>query len=372
MRTVLHVDTERGWRGGERQVLWLAQRLAEHGVRSLIAARPREPLAHRASASGIEVVPCSPLFEADPFAARHLRRALARVGADIVHAHTGHSVMLAALATRRTSTPMVVTRRVSRPLRRGALTRWKYGRAAATIAISRAVAHTLQDAGLSEQRVTVVPSGIDLGALPRPVAPETLRALGVPPGAMLVVTVAALTAEKDHLTLLAALASAHARVPSLHALLVGRGPLDAQLRARARELGLAHAVTFTGHRDDAGSLLAAADVAALASRSEGLSTMLIEAMALGVPIVATNVGGIPEVVAEPSVADGRDDSPAGILVAAGDAPALGDAIVQVAADATLRARLSRAGVRRAARFSIDRTAAETLAVYERVLARGSR
>ncbi|HET7583604.1 MAG TPA: glycosyltransferase family 4 protein [Gemmatimonadaceae bacterium] len=382
-RVVVHVDTERGWRGGERQVLLLAQALARRGVRSLVAARPDEPLALRAAACGIEVIPCAPAFEGDPAAAMGLRRALRRVHADLVHAHTGHAVMLGALATWRTGMPLVVTRRVSRALRGGPVTTWKYGRAAMTIAISRAVADTLHRAGVPAQRVTVVPSGIDLTVLPAPADASTVRACGVPPGAALVVMVAALTAEKDHATALASLPAVRERVPSVHLLIVGGGPLRTELERVARTLHVAEHVTFTGHRDDAGSLLAAARVVALTSRSEGLGSTLLEAMALGVPVVATAVGGIPEVIGDSAHVGGiaEHGAPehgaavadvAGALVPSGDPPALADALARVLTDDALRDRLSRAGQQRAQRFSIERTADETLAVYERVLASASR
>src|SRR5690606_2343696 len=134
--TVMHIDTERGWRGGERQTLWLAQRLARAGHRSLLVARPGQPLAERAAAAGWAVIPSTPGSELDIAAARWIRRAILVNEVDVVHAHTAHAVALAAMAARRTSARMVLTRRTTFPLRSNPFTRWKYRRAAAMIAIS--------------------------------------------------------------------------------------------------------------------------------------------------------------------------------------------------------------------------------------------
>src|SRR5688572_33291646 len=103
MLTVFHVDTERGWRGGERQVLWLAAGMREQGHRAIVVARTGDELARRASAQELEVIAARPHGELDLAAALRLRRDLLRHRADVVHAHTAHAAALAALATVGTS-----------------------------------------------------------------------------------------------------------------------------------------------------------------------------------------------------------------------------------------------------------------------------
>src|SRR6185503_1447011 len=177
---VMHVDTERGWRGGERQTLWLARELVRRGFRSPIAARYGEPLAERATAAGLDVVECSPAFELDVRAAWQLRQAIRERKIEIVHAHTAHAVAVAALATLNTEIPMVVARRVDFPLRDNVGTRWKYGRAAAIVAVSRAVAGVLERGGVAADRIHVVPDGVDMHRSVTPASRDTLEALGVP------------------------------------------------------------------------------------------------------------------------------------------------------------------------------------------------
>jgi glycosyltransferase involved in cell wall biosynthesis len=359
--TVLHVDTERGWRGGERQALWLATGLAARGHRSIVAARPDEPLAKRASSAGLSVRPVRPWGggETGLLTALRLHHTIRAERVDIVHAHTAHAVTLGALAIWRTPAQLVVTRRVDFRLRANAGTRWKYARASAIIAISGAVARALADSGVADARVVVIPSGIDTTRRVDPVAPAILAALGVPAGAPLVVQVAQLVGHKDPLTFVRAIAALHRVVPTAHAIMVGDGPLAGAVADAIRAAGLGAVLHLAGYRADADAFIAAADVVTLSSREEGMGTVLLDAMAVGGVPVATAAGGIPEVI---------EDGMSGLVVPIEDGDALGMAIARVLGDRPLADRL-RAGARaRVAAFSVDATIDRTLAVYRQVRA----
>lgn len=360
---IVHLDTERGWRGGERQALWLARAVAARGHVSIVAARPGEPFAQRAAEAGLSVEECSPRFEFDPVAVLALRDVLRRRGVQIVHAHTAHAVALAALATMGTAAKMVVTRRVDFRLRPNVGSRWKYGRSAAIIAISKAVAKALVESGIREDRIVIIPSGIDLTRTFSRAAPETLAELGVAAGAPLVVQVAQLVGHKDPLTFVRAIAEVRRRVPSVRALLVGDGPLRAAVESEVTRLGLSEVLRVTGYRTDADSLLAAADVVTLSSKEEGLGTVLLDAMSMGKPIAATAGGGIPETVQQ---------GVCGLLSPVGDAVNLGSDIASILTDSALASRLSAGARNRANDFSVERTADLTLEVYARVIEARSR
>ncbi|MEK6769802.1 MAG: glycosyltransferase family 4 protein [Gemmatimonadota bacterium] len=355
----MHLDTERGWRGGERQAFWLARELRARGHRSIVAARPEGEFFAAAHAEGIETWPTSPRFEVDPLAAWRLAGRIIDADADIVHAHTAHAVGLGALATLRTHAALVATRRVDFPLRRNAGTRWKYDRVAGLIAISSAVRDVLVASGIVPERIAVVPSGVDLTRTIVPAPAATLGALGVRLGAPLVVMVAALVPHKAPLTFVRAIAAA-VRDADLQALLVGDGPLAGEVRRERDTLGLGGVLHLAGQRSDADALIAACDVFVLSSREEGLGTVLLDAMSCGKPVAATSAGGIGDVVKH---------GVTGLLVPVGEAAALGAAIAGLCGDAGRRAAMGEAGRVGVSRFGVEQMAEGTLGVYRRALGR---
>jgi glycosyltransferase involved in cell wall biosynthesis len=352
---VVHVDTERTWGGGQRQLLALAVGMRRRGVRNWVATRPRSQLAAALAGEGVPVLGLSPAVEWDPVAAARLRGLLRKVRADFVHAHAAHAVATAALASLGTGARLLVSRRVALPLRRNPVSRWKYARPERFIAVSERVRGALCASGVAPERVSVVRSGVDLAAPVERASADTLRALGITPGRALIVMASSLIPpHKDPETFLIALAAAREAGAPFQALLVGDGPLAAEAERIRRRLGLEAVVRLTGFRRDAVELLAAADLAVLSSRDEGLGTTLLDAMVAGVPVVATAAGGVTEVVR---------DGVEGLLVPVGDGRALGAAMVRVLRDAGLGAALVAAGRRRVQQFSMERTVEGTLEVY---------
>ncbi len=167
-------------------------------------------------------------------------------------------------------------------------------------------------------------------------------------------TVANFREQKDYPNLLAAARLLVDRETPVQFVAVGQGPLETEMRARRDELGLADRVIFTGFRDDATRVMAAADVFTLASRWEGLPVALMEALALGLPVVATNVGGVGE-----AMHDGID----ALLVPPGDPAALADALQRVCTDQHVRERLAVASAARASEFDVSRAVQRLEQVY---------
>ena len=238
--------------------------------------------------------------------------------------------------------------------------RWLAGRTAAIIACSKAVADSIAaDEGIPRERFVVIPNAAD----PERLAPvdgraETRERLHYGHDEIVVGAVSALTPVKGYDLLLEAFAEARRSVAGLRLLVVGDGPARPAIEAGIARLGLAGHVRLAGRIRQLGDLVGAMDVFASACLSEGFGISFVEAMALGVPCVAFRLGGIPEVVV---------DGETGLLVPPRDVHAFAEALVRLAGDARLRAKLGEAGrTRVAAHFTPERYADAMMVLYDRV------
>ncbi|HET9417195.1 MAG TPA: glycosyltransferase family 4 protein [Candidatus Limnocylindria bacterium] len=227
---------------------------------------------------------------------------------------------------------------------------------------SDAIAHKVRCEGREGARFAVIPNGVDLSRFATPAPSSTVRAdFDIPADAPLVGVVARLEAEKGHRFLLDAWPSVLAGTPEARLLIVGEGSEADALRARAASLGIVDRVVFTGRREDISALTAELSLAVLPSLREAQGISILEAMARRVPVVASAVGGIPEVITS-----GVD----GLLVEPSDPEALAGAVSRLLGDASLRRRIGDAGYRTVAeRFSIDAQVRRIESVYDEELAR---
>ena len=309
-----------------------------------------------------------------PRAVRRAKRVIREGSFDLVHTHLLRADLLGAFAARQCGLPVISTayaigqyRRQKRRVLDGVLDRACRRLATHVLAVSEAVQRDcVEGLGWPPERVSVVHTGIEI---PPPVPPERAKAvrteLGVADDAPLVVTVARLSYEKGLDTLIDAAAAVRQRLPAAGFAVVGDGPDREALQQQIATRRLDDAVRLVGFRRNVSDWLAAADVVAVPSYSEGMPNVVLEAMAAGRAIVATRVGGIPE-----AIRDGQT----GRLVPPGDAGALAAAIVE-AIDSPERRRAWGAAARREVeqRFTADRAVRGYEALYERVLAgRGMR
>lgn len=358
---ILHVDSERPWRGGQNQVLLLMRRQRAQGDEPHLAAPPDAALLARAAGEGIPTHPIPMRGTWDLASVLALAKLLRALRPEIVHWHAARAHAIGAMASLLAPGPArVLSRRVAFPVRGSLGSRMLYGLPIERIlAISEAVRDALVQSGVDAGKIDVVRSGIEPLA---PLDPERRaalrRSLGCGDEDVVGITVAALARGKGHTELLRAAALTAERTPALRIWLAGDGPLRGDLESQCRALQLGSRVQFLGFRADIPSLLHAADFFCLATRSEGLGSSILEAMAAGLPIVSTRVGGIPEVVAEGT----------GILVPldASDAD-WANALARIADERGLREEMGRSARGRAAQFTADRTAEGTAKAYRKAL-----
>ena len=357
----IHVDTARSWRGGQNQVLVTVLCLRALGHRALLVAHPSGELRSRAQ-EGLDLIPLAPRTEMDFAAAWRLSRVIKQLRPDIVHAHDPHGVAMAALALNMSTQPakprLVAARRVDFHLGRNAFSRWKYRQVDTFICASEAIRQIVLGDGVPAARAVTVHEGIDLARVDAAPRADPHQELWLPHGAPLVGNVAALVPHKGQRHLIDAAALVLRQQPDARFIIAGDGELRGALGQQIRHHHLDKHVMLAGFRPDVLSLHKAFDVFVMSSVMEGLGTSLLDAMACGKPVVATRVGGIPEVVV---------DGETGVLVPPRDHAAMAEAIVRLLEDQALRERMGAAGLQRVRRkFSAEVMARNTLRVYERL------
>jgi glycosyltransferase involved in cell wall biosynthesis len=347
--------------GGEESLLGLAAAIDRRRRRVLGAVTAEGEVSARLRAVGVPVS-VVPLPRVRPWTAPavvlglwRLRGLLARERVALVHAHGSRGALYAGLAARSRGVPLVWHVRVADadPWLDPVLARL----ATAIVANSEATAARLRRVPVAAARLTVVPNGIDLARFaPRPPDARLRAALGLDPGQPVIGYFGRLERGKGVDVLLDAAVRVTAKAPAAF-LFVGEGPLRDALVARAAAEGLA--ARFVGRRDDVPDLLALCAVVVLPSRQEAFGRVLVEAMAAAVPVVATAVGGIPEVCT---------DGVTGLLVPPEDADALAQAVIATLGDpVATAARVATAAADVRARFDLQAHAAGVQDVYARVL-----
>jgi len=360
---VAHLDTGRTWRGGQAQALLLMRELRTRGHEQRLFAPPG-PLLERAAAEGFAVTRWPSRGELDPGAMLAAWRGLRAMRPDVAHLHSAHAHALGVPAARAAGVPaVVVSRRVDFRVRTNPFSRFKYGWPVDRyLCISDGVREAMLASGVPAERMRIVPSGVDLAEV-RAAEERAVTALrgrpGLPADAEIVGTVASLAPHKNHALLLEAVPAVVAERPRAHFVWLGEGECRGALERRRAELGLESRVHLLGFDPEARALMRQFDLFVLSSYLEGLCTSLLDAQVLGVPIVATAVGGVPEVVA-----DGRT----GRLVRSLEPEPLARAIVEALADPGLRSGWVARARQEVEAFGIAHTAERTLAAYEEVLA----
>ena len=333
-----HVNLARGFRGGERQTELLIRELADRGLSQVVVVRSDEELGSRlSSVTGLTVRPVGWPF---------LHATAALRGCEVLHAHDGRAPSYTALAASRYSRPFVVTRRIQRAPGRGSL--WAYRRATELVGLSEGVADGLRRA-TGRGGVRIIPSASsNLPVDPRGVAAIKARF----EGRFLVVCPAQLVpGQKGQEHLIAAARSLEEAGTPVCVLLLGRGGGEALFRQLASGLD---SVEFGGFVNNLGDYLAAADGLVLPSLHEGLGSVLLDAFAAGLPVVASDIPGVRDVVR---------DGVTGLLVPPSDSGALAAALLRLRDDADLRERLARAGLDAAAHYTPARMADRYLSLY---------
>jgi glycosyltransferase involved in cell wall biosynthesis len=360
---ILHINTERTWRGGEQQTLNLLAGLNERQITCHLICQAGSPMEKRAVRAGVDVFPITMRGEIDLAASFQIRKLIKEFNYNIIHAHTSHAHSLAFLASINTGVIRLVTRRVDFTIFRNRflpLNGIKYRfMADYYIAISKKIKAVMVADGIAADRIFVVHSGIDLDRFSGVAGDSLIPEFHLHPDQRVVINVAHLAGHKGQQFLVRAIPHVLEKIPGVRFFIIGEGELLTELQTLSDSLGITQALTFTGFRGDVGAFYNIADLFVMSSVQEGLGTAMIDALALGKPVVAANAGGIPEII---------KDGETGRLVDAANPLALAQGIIQMLTNkdqAQAMAQRGQALVKE--KFSIDAMVENNLAVYHQLL-----
>ncbi len=315
---ILYIDTENFWRGGQEQLFSLICGMHKAGHEIILASPSAAPLSDKVSSLGIRTIHFDQKMELSLKAFLALYGLMKRNQLDIVHFNTPLPVLPGGIALKLLSflggkRPVsVCSRRVNFPLKY-CISKWKYNHLIdRVLTVSESIRKTLINNGIKPHLIETVYEGIDTGWIDAQVPVLLPHCKNF----LIVGTVAHLSHEKGHVDILKAVSLIRHRCPDTCYVFVGEGVMREQLEEQARHLGVSDIVHFTGFRKDSEALMKNFDIFCLPSLSEGLSSAIMSAMACSLPVISTNVGGIPELVihgktgllTEPSAPDQLADS----------------------------------------------------------------
>jgi len=355
----LLVELSRDYRGGQHQALLLLQGLVARGHAAELVAVRGSILASRARTAGITVHDLS--ARARRLAAAIVVRRLVRERrADVVHANEPHALTAAWLARAHHHVPLVVSRRVIFPLSSNSMALGRYRSAARILPVSQCVKNAVLGSGVPSDRITVIPVGVNIPPLPSMLERVAARhKLGAGQEGFLLGNVAAFTADKGQALLIRALAHVREQFPHCQLLLAGDGPERAKLLALVERLQLDSAVQFAGFVGDVETIYAGIDLFVFPGLADALPTVLLAAMAHGLPVVGLARGGVPEVL---------EDGNNGLLVGEPEPKSLAAAISRLLVNSDEAQRFGKAARETIiAGFSADHMVEQTILVYEQTI-----
>jgi len=334
--SIVHTEWSDGFGGQEHRILLECGEMVRRGHRVHIACRPEAALFSKAKEAGIPVIPVPIRSSADPAAIRGLFSLFRRERVQVVNTHSGKDSWVGSVAAKIAGVPLLIrTRHISVPIRRHAFNmvyRWPDG----YVTTGEMIRDHFLAEGIPADRVVSIPTGVDPKRFSPTVDGSRIRQeFGIAQDTFLVSMVGVLRSWKRHDLFLTAVGHLKERGLPVRALVAGEGPQRENISTAIREQDLSDTVTMTGYREDVPEILAASNVLVLPSdRFEGVPQVILQALAMERPVVASPVGGIPEVV---------HPGETGLLCPTGDAAACAEALARLAGDPALRERLGKAG-----------------------------
>jgi len=336
---ICHVNLASGFSGGERQTLQLIKQQILKGYKLTVIANPKSPFVDEIKKLPIKLVLVSHFIRA------HSKAITA--GCDLVHVHEGRAIYWAWLQNLLYHVPYIVTRRIDNPLKNKFLSNLAYQKASRLIGLSEAIVDAIK-----VRHPNAATHKIPSSPVVYPVNDEVVAKIKAQfKDKVIVIQASNLLKHKGHNISIEAFKLLQSRHPELQLVLLGDGPEKENLKQQS--LGMSN-VTFVGKQTDMGSWFSAADIFIHPSHSEGLGSVILEAIQAGLPVIGTNAGGIPDII---------ENNVSGLLVEAGNGKSLAEAITLMVEDEALKTRLLAGGKEKLKLFDIVYTCSLYDAIY---------
>lgn len=359
---VLHIDTEKGWRGGQQQVVYLLNAMYEKGYSTELISQPNSEIEQHCVARRLPCHPVRMFGEADFVAGFKIAHYCKKNNFNILHLHSAHALGIGIWAKIFNSRlKLIAVRRVDFHIKRNWLSQFKYNtsRLDKIVCISDGIKQVLIEDGIPLEKLITIHSGIDRHKFDEVVPEDDFkRQLGIAEHDILIGTVAAMVGHKDYPNLLKAARIVIDKHNNVTFCAVGSGPDKSKVLKLAENLSLGNKFIFTGFRDDIGKFLKSFDIFVLASKLEGMGTSILDAQSVGLPVIACRTGGIPDIIPH---------NQNGLLVPPSDEKALAEAISMLIEKSKLRQKLAEKALKTVKRFDIQKTVAKYIKLYQEIL-----
>lgn len=358
---VLHISTADSWRGGEQQLAYLLDELKDK-CENHVLCRSNSAMEKHCQKQGYLFNSLNKRFSLDPGFAMGIKSYCDENAIDLIHTHDSHAHSMCVLAASLfgNNVPLIASRRVDFPIQKSWFSHFKYNHQivkkilCVSDEIKRITARGIKD----ESLLQTVYSGIDLQKF-SPRSGKLRKDLGIGEDQFIIGNTSALADHKDYFTFIRAAEHALKVDPKLLFLIIGNGPKESEIASFMRSRNLGDAIRMIGFRKDIPEVLADLDLFMITSKTEGLGTSILDAFASGVPVLATEAGGIPEIVI---------DGKSGLLCEVEDHKCLSEKLLELKAKAELREKLVKGAKEKVQEFSKSTTAQNTFLAYQDVLA----
>ena len=359
---ILHIDSEFDWRGGQQQAVYLFEGLLKRNYKTKFVCQPNSKLLTYFQSNKLPFYEIGMRGEIDIFSAIKIANLCRKENYNIIHAHSAHALSIGLLVKLFYSkVKLIGVRRVDFHLRNNIFSKYKYhtNLVSKIICISNGIKKVLLEDGIPTNKLRVIHSGIDLHKFDNAIKMKNFRKkYNISQNDLIIGTIAALVGHKDYPNLLAASKIVLSKIKDITFVAIGSGKDEKRIKSIAHKLDLKNKFIFLGYQKNIAELIKNFDIFVLASKKEGLGTSILDAQSIGLPVIGTKTGGIPEAVYH---------NKNGLLIEPQNPNKLAEAIIKLASDKELREKFSNYSKKSVKEFDIELTIEKNILLYKELL-----